>query len=193
MQRFAIIAGFAPRPDGCTGSKEPQMMHIPSPIPSTSAAVACVLLAMFACVPQGAAQAPAASASDPILVENSKVQIRKSDYELELLRLPPDIRPGFANSERRVNDLLRRMLTDATLAAEAREAKIDQEPENARKIASEVARLHAQLRVLKVEAEAGAAFDAKRSTYESRVRELYTVDRKKYATPEQFFASHILF
>ena len=84
-------------------------MHIQSPVPSTRVAVACVLLTMLGWVPQGAAQAPAASASDPVLVENSKVQIRKSDYELELLRLPPDIRPGFANNERRVNDLLRRM------------------------------------------------------------------------------------
>ena len=164
-------------------------MHTRTPVSYSAVAVGCILLAMLAWVPQGAAQAPA----DPVLVENSKVQIRKSDYELELLRLPENIRPGFANSERRVNDLLRRMLIDATLAAQAREAKLDQEPENARKIASEVARLHAQLRVLSIEAEARADFDARRSSYEARVRELYSVDRKKYATPEQFFASHILF
>lgn len=148
---------------------------------------------LAAAFPSSPLRAQAAGAPDPVLLENSKVQIRKSDYELELLRLPADIRPGFANSERRVNELLRRMLIDRTLAAQAREERLDQLPENARKIESEIARLHAQLRVLKIEADAGAEFDARRASYEPRARELYTVDRKKYASPEQFFASHLLF
>ena len=109
------------------------------------------------------------------------------------MRLPADIRPGFANNERRVNDLLRRMLIERTLAAQAREEKLDALPENARRIESETNRLQTQLKLEKIEADAAAEFEAKRSAYEARARELYTVDRKKYATPEQFFASHILF
>ena len=38
----------------------------------------------------------------------------------------------------------------------------------------------------------GNKFDAKRATFESRARELYLVDRKKFEIPEQVSASHIL-
>jgi peptidyl-prolyl cis-trans isomerase C len=130
--------------------------------------------------------------ANPVLIENSVIQIRKSDYLLELERLPANIRPGFANNERRVHDLLRRMLVDRTLAAQAREEKLDQVPENAAKLAAEVDRLMTLLKVLKVEAGAAADFDARKVQWEARAKEIYTVDRKKYATPEQFDASHIL-
>jgi peptidyl-prolyl cis-trans isomerase C len=160
------------------------------PIP-TRCTMALSLSAALAWSPLAPAQSSAAA--DPVLVENSTVKIRKSDYELELQRLPADIRPGFANSERRVNDLLRRMLIERTLAAQARAEKLDEQPENARKLEAEVDRMRMLLKVAKIEADAAAEFDAKRSAYEARARELYTVDRSKYATPEQFFASHILF
>lgn len=143
--------------------------------------------------PFAVAQTPADAAADPVLVENSTVKIRKSDYELELERLPADIRPGFANSERRVNDLLRRMLVERTLAAQAREEKLETLPEYARRIEAEIERMRMLLKLAKVEADAAAEFDTKLPAYETRARELYAVDRSKYATPEQFFASHILF
>lgn len=139
------------------------------------------------------AQTAATSPADPVLVENSTIKIRKSDYELELLRLPADIRPGFANNERRVNELLRRMLIERTLAAQAREEKLDKDPDNARKLEAEVDRMFTILKMEKIAADAAADFDAKRAAFEARARELYTVDRKAYSTPEQFFASHILF
>jgi peptidyl-prolyl cis-trans isomerase C len=162
------------------------------------------LLVALAAAPSALAQslAPAApapqpgppgAANDPILVQNALVTIRKSDYELELERLPPDIRPGFANSERRVNDLLRRMLVERTLAAQAREEGLDRLPGNARRLEAEIDRLLTIIKVQKIEADAAAEFEANRSAWETRARELYTIDRAKYATPEQFFASHILF
>lgn len=154
------------------------------------AALAAVLIPLFP-APSGAQ--PAGGAADPVLVENATVKIRKSDYELELQRLPPDIRPGFANSERRVNDLLRRMLIDRTLAAQARADKLPEQPENAVKLAAEIDRMHTLLKIEQIEKDAGAAFDANRANWETRARELFMVDRSKYATPEQFAASHILF
>jgi len=143
-----------------------------------------------------AAQAPASTASpasDPVLIENSVAQVRKSDYDIELLRMPPDIRAGFPNNERRVNDLIRRLLTERTLAALAREEKLDKLPENARRIEVETQRVQMQLKLAKIEADAAAEFESKRAAFEARAKELYTVDRHKYMTPEQFFASHILF
>ena len=173
-------------------------MHLPLRLIGVAALVIAGVpcaLAQLPASPAVPAPAPvsAGTASDPILVQNALVAIRKSDYELELERLPPDIRPGFANSERRVNDLLRRMLIERTLAAQAREEKLDRVPENARKLEAELDRLLTILKVQKLEADAAAEFEANRAAWETRARELYTVDRAKYRTPEQFFASHILF
>ena len=140
---------------------------------------------------QAAAQSPVAD--DPVLIENSLAQVRKSDYDIELLRLPPNVRAGFANNERRVNELVRRLLTERSLAALAREEKLDKVPENARRIDVEVNRVQMQLKLAKIDADAGAEFESKRAAFEGRARELYTIDRKKYTTPEQYSASHILF
>jgi peptidyl-prolyl cis-trans isomerase C len=134
-----------------------------------------------------------AVADDPVLVENATVTIRRSDYQRELDRLPPDIRPGFANSEKRVNELLRRMLIERTLAAQARAEKLDTRPEFASRVAMELERLYAQLKVAEIESVAAAEFDAKRAQWEARAREIYLADRAKYRTPEQVSASHILF
>lgn len=158
------------------------------------AARACMAaLALVAAAGPAASQAPQPPASDPILMENSIAQVRKSDYEIELLRMPPDIRAGFPNSERRVHDLVRRLLTERTLAALAREEKLDKIPENAKRIEVEAQRVQMQLKLAKIEADAAAEFESKRAAFEARARELYTVDRAKYTTPEQFFVSHILF
>ena len=139
-------------------------------------------------------QAPLAQvADDPVLIENATASVRKSDYEAELGRLPPDIRPGFANNERRVNELLHRMLLERTLAAQARAEKLDQVPRNAARLVAEIDKLYAQLKVAQIEEAAAAEFDAKRGAWEARAREIYTVDRRKYQTPEQLQATHLLF
>jgi peptidyl-prolyl cis-trans isomerase C len=142
-----------------------------------------------------ASGAPAAQAraDDTVLVRNSLAQVTRADYEAELLKLPPEIRPGFANSARRVNDLLTRMLLQKSLAAQARAEKIDVEPENARRLQLEADRLLSQFMVERLEAQAVAEFDANLKTYEARARELYVADRAKYATREQLVVTHVLF
>jgi peptidyl-prolyl cis-trans isomerase C len=85
------------------------------------------------------------------------------------------------------------MMAQKLLAAQAVERKLEQIPENATRLRLERERVLAQLRVAEVEEAAIAEFDAKRSQYEARARELYLSDRKKYETPEQVMASHILF
>lgn len=140
-----------------------------------------------------AAVALAQSPIDPILVENATVQIRRSDYDRELERLPAELRAGFAANERRVSDLLRRLLLERTLAAQARAEKLPEKPEYAARLATETEKLVAQFKIAEVERLAGADFDARRASFEARARELYVVDKAKYAAPEQISASHILF
>ncbi len=131
--------------------------------------------------------------SDEVLVENSFAKVTRGDYEAELLRLPPDLRGGFANNGKRVYDLLTRLLLTKSLAAQARAAGLDKAPEVQPRLALEVDRLHAGLQVARIEEEAGRAFDSRRPQLEARARELFLANRDKYRVPEQVAASHILF
>jgi len=130
---------------------------------------------------------------DEVLVENSFAAVTRGDYEAELLRLPPDLRGGFANNGKRVYDLLTRMLLTKSLAAQARAAQLDKDPETQRRVALEIDRIEAGLQIAKIEEDAGRAFDFRRPQLEARARELYLVNRDKYRVPEQIAASHILF
>jgi peptidyl-prolyl cis-trans isomerase C len=131
--------------------------------------------------------------ADEVLAENSFAKVTRGNYEAELLRLPPDLRPGFANSGKRVYDLITRLLLTKSLAAQARAAGLDTDPEVQRRLALEIDRVHAGLQVARIEEEAGRAFDSRRPKLEARARELYLANRDKYRVPEQVAASHILF
>jgi peptidyl-prolyl cis-trans isomerase C len=131
--------------------------------------------------------------ADEVLAENSFAKVTRGDYEAELLRLTPELRAGFANSGKRVYDLLTRLLLTKSLAAKARAAGLDKDPEVRRRLALEIDRVQAGLQVARIEEEAGLAFDFRRPQLEARARELYLANRDKYRIPEQVAASHILF
>lgn len=161
-----------------------------SPRPRPCHRLAAMLV--FACLANQPAIAQDTKA-DPVLIENATTQIRRSDFDAELLRLPPDARGGFANSERRIRELLPRMLVTKTLALQAAALGIDRDPEIVARLRNETERFLAQLRLARVDEAAAKEFDARRATFEPRARELYLADRKAYETPEQVQASHILF
>jgi peptidyl-prolyl cis-trans isomerase C len=156
------------------------------------------ILRFLACVVATLAFLPFAHAADgpapdTVLVSNSVASVTRAEYDAELLKLPPDLREGFPNNPRRVNDLLVRMLVQKTLAAQARAAKIDARPESALRIRLEVDRLLSQMMIESIEAKAEAEFEANRAKFEVRAREAFIVDKAKYSTPEQVSATHILF
>jgi len=132
------------------------------------------------------------SPDDPVLVENGPVKVYRSDYEAELQKLPPDVRPGFANNQRRISELLTRLLVQKALAAQPETAALARTPQMVVRIRLENDRVLAQLRLEDVEKRAGAEFDARRAALEPRARELYVVERHKFDVPEQISASHIL-
>jgi peptidyl-prolyl cis-trans isomerase C len=155
----------------------------------------CLLVASAAnAQPAGTApRAAAALPADAVLVALPGASITRQDFDNEMLKLPADLRPGFVNNPRRIDDLLQRMATQRMLAGQARALKIDQDPEVTARLAMEIERYLAQVRIAKYEAEASAEFDARRPQWEVRAREIYAVDRKKFELPEQVSASHILF
>jgi parvulin-like peptidyl-prolyl isomerase len=142
------------------------------------------------------AQAPKALAPmspDTVLADNGIARITRADYDLELTRLPPDVRGGFATSEKRVVDLINRLLVTRTLAIQADQARLLEEPETARRVAAEMERLKAQLMQMKWERDAEAAFEANIASFEARARELFAIDPTKYGSPAEVAASHIMF
>ena len=150
-------------------------------------------LVLAACVAAAGAAGAQTGADDVVLISNSYAKVTRAEYSAELLKLAPDLRISFANNPRRVNDLLVRMLVQKSLAAQARAAKLDASPEAALRVQLEVDRLLAQFMVESVEAAASAEFDANPAPYEARAKELYTIERARFATPDQVSATHVLF
>ncbi|MEP7098604.1 MAG: hypothetical protein ABI748_13160, partial [Dokdonella sp.] len=139
----------------------------------------------------GAAGAQPAPDLNEVLVENRWAKVTRGDYEAELLRIPADIRGGFATDRKRVTDLLVRMLVGKSLAIQARAGDLYKDPEMQRRRALEIDRIDASLFAANIEESAGREFDARKAQFEARARELYAVRGDKYRVPEQVDASHI--
>jgi peptidyl-prolyl cis-trans isomerase C len=142
-----------------------------------------------------AADCIAQTQDDPneVLAENQWVKLTRADYELELLRVPDEMRSEFAASPKRLTVILNQALINKTLAKQARDAGLDRDPELTARLAHEVDRFWAQAEVLKIEQDAGAQFDAHASDYLPKAREMYLLDKNKYRRPDEISASHILF
>ncbi len=141
------------------------------------------------------AAAPATAPMPPhtILADDGVVHITRADYDLELQKLPPDLRPGFAANETRVAELITRLLVTRALAHEAETKGLTREPGNVARLAAEVEKMKAQLRVAQIEAEAAERFEGEREAWEKRARELHATQPARFVQPEQVVASHILF
>jgi peptidyl-prolyl cis-trans isomerase C len=134
-----------------------------------------------------------AQSADTVLVSNSLAKVTRAEYDAELLKLPPDLREGFANNPRRVNELLQRMLVQKSLAAQARNAGLDKRPDVKARVDLEVEKFLSTVQIEAVDAAAVAEFNANIAKYETRARELYLVDKASFTSPAQVSATHILF
>ena len=130
---------------------------------------------------------------DTVLVSNSLAAVTRADYDAELLKLPADLREGFANNPRRVNELLQRMLVQKSLAAEARKAGLEKRPDVKARLDIEVEKFLSTIQIEALDAAATAEFNANIARFESRARELYLVDKAAFTSPAQVSATHILF
>ena len=137
--------------------------------------------------------AQAQKAGDQVLAENAAVKLTRSDYETDLLRVPPEMRGEFAASPKRLTMMLNALLLDKTLAKEARDMGLDRNEEIGRRLALETDRFLAQAMIGKIESDAAADFDAKQADFLATARETYMLNKEKYRRPEQISASHILF
>ncbi len=154
---------------------------------------AIATLMLIAAIAGGSSVALAQGAPDDVLAENAMVKLTRADYEAELQKLPAASRAGFASDPRRVTTLLYNMLVGKTMAAEGRKGGLDRDPLVQRRMALEAEKVLAEVETQRIEALAGAEFDAKVAQYLPKLRERYLVDKDKFVVPEEIEASHILF
>lgn len=133
------------------------------------------------------------AATDPILVESSKVKVTRADFTAELQRVPPDMRGAFATDPKRVGAMIDNVLTMKQLAAAARASGADNDATVQRRLALENDRVLAQIQVQRIEDEAGADFDARKAQFLLKAKERYAVDKDQYRTKDEVSLSHILF
>jgi len=167
--------------------------RIPMRNSTTRSPLLALVLAALLLASAARAQSPDTVPPDTVLVSNRFAKVTRADFDAELLRLPADMREGFANDARRVSDLLNRLLVQKSLAAQARDAKLDQRPDNAARLALERDKLLAAIEVDAIDSAAAAEFDANIARYEARAKELYLIDKTQFTNPPQVSATHILF
>ncbi len=141
------------------------------------------------------ASAPAAAQhpSDEVLAENARASLTRADYDADIQRVPAEMREEFASDPKRLSAYLTNLLIVKTLAADAREAGLENDPLVQRRIALEVDRVLADAQLRHLEQAAGSEFDAKADQFALKAKEIYLVEKDKHQIPEQISASQILF
>lgn len=131
-------------------------------------------------------------AKEEVLLKNSTASVTVADYETELLRLPQDLRGGVELSAQRIVQILDNILIIKTLAAEATQKKMDEDPETKRLLKWANEKNLAMLRMEKIVADARSAVKDKSADFDARALELYKAEQEKYKEPPMVKASHIL-
>jgi peptidyl-prolyl cis-trans isomerase C len=103
------------------------------------------------------------------------------------------MRAPFATDPKRITAMLNNLLIAKTLAAEARAAGAERDPEVQRRLKLETDRFYAAVQIQRIEEAAAAEFDARRSQFLAKAQERYAIDKNNYRTPEQVSVAHILF
>jgi peptidyl-prolyl cis-trans isomerase C len=119
------------------------------------------------------------------------MELTRADYDAALAKMPENYRWEFATSPKRIQDLLNNLLLTKTLAAQARVHGVAPIPVTGKGPASDADRALAAAELQRIEADAAKSFEAQKTTFEGKAREIYDVDRDKYRTPEEVRLSDI--
>lgn len=124
--------------------------------------------------------------ADPVLLETRQVRVTGADFEASLERIPEENRAEVLSSKARISKLLENMIIAKTMAARARSAGIDRDPQTLKQIELAAENVLAAAYV-KRQAKA-----LKLPDFDARARDLYRINIEKYTSPGRVHASHIL-
>src|SRR4029077_2137541 len=102
-----------------------------------------------------------------VLAKNHWMELTRADYDAAIARVPEKLRFEFQASPKRLQALLNNMLVTKTLAAQARVHGTKPLASFRGGTAEESDRALATAEMLRIEADAGKAFDAEKPAYES--------------------------
>lgn len=140
--------------------------------------IACLLLLL--------AVMPDARAEEPFLARNALATVTKADFEAEVARLPPEQQGILRSTPERIPSFVESILLMKTLAAQARQEKLDQDPAIQAEMRAAAERVLAQRRLEQHEAT------MKVPDFTKRARELYVASPSAYESKASYHASHIL-
>lgn len=143
------------------------------------------LTAIVAC---GAALACPAADIPPetVLVKRGDTQVTAGDLYASLARLPEDQRFSFRSDVLRITSAVSNLYLSRVLAADARVAGIDKEPEVQARLKLAEEQLLTQIYLERFEKS------IKTPDYEPRAREVYKADPARFTEPERVQFRHIL-
>jgi peptidyl-prolyl cis-trans isomerase C len=130
--------------------------------------------------------ATTAFAQDAFLAKNDLVTVTRADFEAELARLAPEQQGALRASPEKMPGFIESILVMKTLAAQARQEKLDQSPAAQAEIRAAIDRVLAQRRLELHEAT------LKVPDFAKRAEELYKADPKAYEEKALYQASHIM-
>jgi len=133
----------------------------------------------------------AADLPPDVLARSRWMELTPADFDAALTRVPEKMRFEFTTSPKRVQGVLNNLLVTKTLAAQARAHGTRPASTIPKGMGSDEDRALAAGELLRIEADASHAFDAKKTAYEAKAREVYDLDRDKYRAPEEVRLSDI--
>lgn len=150
-----------------------------------------LLLAVAAFSIATACAAAAAPLPPDVLARNRWMDLTHHDYEAALSRVPEKLRWEFATSPKRIQGLLNGLLVTKTLAAQARVHGTRAASSLGESADAESDQALAAAEIQRVENDARTAFERRKTQFEAKAREIYTLDRDKYREPEEVRLSDI--
>jgi len=128
---------------------------------------------------------------DDVLAETSLVKITRADYDAAIANIPGALRDEFATSRSRLTMMLNNILTKKTLAAQAKQAGLQPDPEVSSNFPDDVEAALAVAQLRAIEQAAADDFDARRNSLVGAARENYRLAKDQYQRPEEIKISAI--
>ena len=138
-----------------------------------------------------ATDAIAADLPPDVLVRSNWMELTRADYEKAVSKVPENLRFEFSTSPKRVEGMLNNLVVTKTLAAQARAHGTRPAASFEKGAGDDSDRALAAAELQRIEADAGKEFDGRKAAFEMKAREIYTLDRDKYKTPEEVRISDI--
>ena len=130
-----------------------------------------------------------AQAKDDVLMEGAGVQIKTSDVQAEMLRMPDQVRAKLADQPDMLRQLINNLYLRRALATEAMQKGLDKRPNVIALIKAQQESVLAEARVTQI---SDAALQPEDPATEQLARDIYKAEAQRFEQPAQTRARHIL-